>query len=87
MPRAYFKSDDELFEAIQRCRTSSMTDKEWCKANGMSQTSFYRYIKRLKEASHMKFLPISDMRLIKLFPFRLFRMNNLLHLRLNQIKI
>ena len=52
MPRAYFKSDDELFEVIQRCRTSGMTDKEWCKANGMSQTSFYRYIKRLKEKSY-----------------------------------
>ena len=48
MPKAIFKSDDELFEAIQRCRTSGMTDKDWCAANGISQTALYRYIRKLK---------------------------------------
>ncbi len=38
MPKALFKSDDELFEAIQRCRTSGMTDKDWRAANGISHT-------------------------------------------------
>jgi hypothetical protein len=52
MPKALFKSDDELFEAIQRCRTSGMTDKDWCAANGISQTAFYRYIRKLKKKSY-----------------------------------
>ena len=52
MPKALFKSDDELFEAIQRCRTSGMTDKDWCVANGISQTALYRYIRKLKKKSY-----------------------------------
>ena len=52
MPKALFKSDDELFEAIQRCRTSGMTDKDWCAANGISQTALYRYIRKLKKKSY-----------------------------------
>ena len=52
MPKALFKTDDEWFEVIQRCRTSGMTDKDWCETNGISQTSLYRFIRKLKKKSY-----------------------------------
>lgn len=52
MPKAKFKTDQEWMDAIQSCRTSGMTDKEWCHNNGISQTSLYRHIRKLKKKDY-----------------------------------
>lgn len=35
MPKALFSTDQEWFEFIQRCRTSGMNDKEFCREQGI----------------------------------------------------
>jgi len=52
MPKALFSTDQEWFEFIQRCRTSGMNDKEFCREHGISQTSLYRHIRMLKEKAY-----------------------------------
>jgi len=52
MPKAKFKTDQEWLDVIQTCRTSGMTDKDWCLSNGISQTSLYRHINRLRKKDY-----------------------------------
>jgi len=52
MPKAKFKTDQEWLDVIQTCRTSGMTDKDWCRSNGISQTSLYRHINRLRKKDY-----------------------------------
>lgn len=52
MPKALFKTDQEWFDFIQRCRTSGMNDKDFCREQGISQTSLYRHIRKLKEKAY-----------------------------------
>ena len=52
MPKAKFKTDQEWLDVIQTCRTSGMTDKDWCHSNGISQTSLYRHISRLRKKDY-----------------------------------
>ena len=52
MPKALFSTDQEWFEFIQRCRTSGMNDKDFCREQGVSQTSLYRHIRKLKEKAY-----------------------------------
>lgn len=44
MPKALFKSDDELFEAIQRCRTdfADIQNKKECGGNRQWQNHYLR---------------------------------------------
>lgn len=48
MPKPLFKSDEQWIEVIQACRTSGMTDKDWCSQNGISTSALYRHIRKLK---------------------------------------
>ena len=52
MPKAIFKTDQEWFELIQLCRTSGLNDKEFCREYGISQTSLYRHIKKLRAKAY-----------------------------------
>lgn len=52
MPKALFKTDQEWFDFIQRCRTSGMNDKDFCRDQGISRTSLYRHIRKLKEKAY-----------------------------------
>ena len=52
MPKALFKTDQEWFDFIQRCRTSGMDDKDFCREQGVSPTSLYRHIRKLKEKAY-----------------------------------
>lgn len=52
MPKAKFKTDQEWLDVIQTCRTSGMTDKDWCLSNGISQISLYRHINRLRKKDY-----------------------------------
>ena len=52
MPKAKFKTDQEWLDVIQTCRTSGMTDKDWRHSNGISQTSLYRHINRLRKKDY-----------------------------------
>ena len=42
-------SDDEWVVLLQECRSSGMTDKEWCFANNIHPSTLYRAIERLRK--------------------------------------
>lgn len=48
MPKPIFNDEQQWMEIIQSCRTSGMTDKAWCDQYGISTTSLYRHIRKLK---------------------------------------
>ena len=47
-----YRSKDEWFALIQECRSSGMTDAQWCLANGISRHSFNSALKRLRKCSY-----------------------------------
>lgn len=51
MPRPLFETDGQWFDLIQECRTSGLTDKDFCRQHGISTTSMYRHIRKLKQSS------------------------------------
>jgi len=51
MPRPLFETDGQWFDLIQECRTSGLTDKDFCRQRGISTTSMYRHIRKLKQSS------------------------------------
>ena len=44
--------NQEWLDVIQTCRTSGMTYKDRCRSNGISQTSLYRHINRLRKKDY-----------------------------------
>lgn len=46
--RQHFKRE-EWKSIISECRTSGMTVKAWCKANGIVEQTYYRNLKLLRE--------------------------------------
>lgn len=53
MPRKYLKlTESEKMAMIQECRTSGLSDYQWCKSKGISASSFYRWIENLKRKSY-----------------------------------
>lgn len=42
-------SDQHWFELIQQCRTSGLSDRQWCIQNGVSVSTFYYHIKALRK--------------------------------------
>lgn len=46
------RSDQEWLALFQECRTSGMTDKDWCEMKGISPSSFYKKISRLRKKNY-----------------------------------
>jgi len=42
---------DEQLKLIQQCRTSGLTDAEWCRQNGIRTSTFYNWISRCRKAA------------------------------------
>lgn len=42
------RSDQEWIQLIQECRTSGLTDKEWCEQHKIQPSKFYYHIRRLR---------------------------------------
>ena len=43
------KNTTDWMQLIQECRTSGLSDREWCSQNGIPVSTFYYHIKRLRE--------------------------------------
>ena len=41
-------SKDEQLRLIRECRNSGLSDYQWCVKNGISHSSFYRWVNKLK---------------------------------------
>ena len=47
MPRPYrVRSDAEWAELIRECKSSGLSDYQWCIENRIPQTSFYRHLRK-----------------------------------------
>ena len=42
-------SDEQWISALQECRKSGMTDKDWCAMQGIHPSTLYKAIKRLRK--------------------------------------
>ncbi len=55
------RTDQEWLDLIQECRTSGLTDKEWCEQQHIQRSNFYYQIRRLrKKACEIPDNPISS---------------------------
>ena len=45
------RNNQQWLELITECRQSGMSDMDWCRANGISHSTFYKAIHRLQEAA------------------------------------
>jgi len=45
------RSSDEWSTLISNCRSSGLSDKEWCIENGIAPSSFYYNVRKLRERS------------------------------------
>lgn len=43
-----YHKQDEIYKIVMECRTSGMSDFQWCKANGINPSSLYRWVQKLK---------------------------------------
>ena len=43
------RTDQEWLELIQECRTSGMSDKDWCDQHHIQRSSLYYHIRRLRD--------------------------------------
>ena len=41
-------TDEELFDLITECRTSGVSDFQWCKEHGIKNSTCYAWIKKLR---------------------------------------
>ena len=41
-------TDEELFDLITECRTSGVSDFQWCKKHRIKNSTFYAWIKKLR---------------------------------------
>lgn len=44
-------SDDQWIKFLQECRSSGMSDKDWCIMHGIHPSTLYKVIKRLRKKS------------------------------------
>ena len=43
------RTEDEWFRIIQECRASGLSDKDWCREQGISASSFYYNIRKFRK--------------------------------------
>lgn len=55
------RTDQEWLNLIQECRTSGLTDKEWCEQHHIQCSNFYYHIRQLrKKACEIPDNPVSS---------------------------
>ena len=48
---ANHRSESEWIDLITKCRQSGLSDFEWCRRNGISKSTFYKAVARIRNAS------------------------------------
>ena len=46
-----YRTQQHWLKLITECRQSGMTDMDWCRANGISRSTFYKAVKRLRASA------------------------------------
>ena len=47
--RAARKTEQEQYALVMECRTSGLSDYQWCKQNGINPGTFYNWVSRLRK--------------------------------------
>ena len=57
-------SKDDQIRLIQECRNSGLSDYQWCSLNGISHSTFYRWVTKLRTETctpvPSKVIPVSE---------------------------
>lgn len=57
-------SKDDQMRLIQECRNSGLSDYQWCSLNGISHSTFYRWVTKLRTETcttvPSKVIPVSE---------------------------
>lgn len=48
MIKRKYRTDEEWLSLIQECRSSGLTDKQWCEEHQICPSNFYYQIKRFR---------------------------------------
>ena len=51
------RSDEEWEELIRRCKSSGLSDHQWCDENHISISSFYRRLRKLRNRKELGTMP------------------------------
>ena len=43
------RTDQEWMDLIKECRSSGLTDKDWCDRHGITRSNFYYHLKKLRK--------------------------------------
>jgi hypothetical protein len=57
------EQQERMFSLIKSCKESGMSNKDFCKANGIGTAMFYYWQKKLTESKYNKpesFIPVED---------------------------
>ena len=46
-----YRTQQHWLKLITECRQSGMTDMDWCRANGISRSTFYKAVRRLRDSA------------------------------------
>ena len=49
MSKRVLHTDQEWLDLINECRTSGLSDKDWCEANNIASSTFYNAVTRLRK--------------------------------------
>ena len=49
MTKRKYRTDEEWLSLIQECRSSGLTDKQWCEAHQICPSNFYYQIRRFRK--------------------------------------
>lgn len=56
---------DKLFQLVLECRKSGLSDRQWCINQGVKQSTFYGWLKKLRERACYE-IPESDSKTINI---------------------
>lgn len=50
--KSIYQSDEERFEAINECRSSGLSDYQWCIEHGIKPSTFYSWIAKFRRKGY-----------------------------------
>jgi transposase-like protein len=62
------KSADEQYELIMECRSSGLSDYQWCNEHDINPGTFYNWVKRFRSKACYDIPPATDRSLYKVSP-------------------
>jgi transposase-like protein len=62
------RSADEQYELIMECRSSGLSDYQWCHEHGINPATFYNWVKRLRKKACYDIPPATGRGLYKASP-------------------